>query len=181
MSAGKAKGKDRDYQILCRDFLLERYNLNDLRPYEGDGIDVSFSVGGTPRIMDVALVDSEGTLLIAECKRQKNKTKLIDIDAFAHRVDLIKTGTCRKVVGVFFTKTQFQRGVVKSAVWEDIDVIICSEEQSLQNFIVSYQLYDLERGKRFQRAEGYFAGSIQPTGSLSLRIIRANGTKASQK
>jgi hypothetical protein len=75
MTAGKATGKDRDYQVFCRDLLLKQYGSNGLRLYEGDGIDVPFDVGGTPRTLDVALVDCEGNIIVAECRRRISKTK----------------------------------------------------------------------------------------------------------
>jgi hypothetical protein len=45
MTAGKATGKDRDYQVFCRDLLLKQYGSKGLHPCEGDGIDVPFDVG----------------------------------------------------------------------------------------------------------------------------------------
>jgi hypothetical protein len=175
MTAGKATGKDRDYQVFCRDLLLKQYGSNGLRLYEGDGIDVPFDVGGTPRTLDVALVDCEGNIIVAECRRRISKTKLTDSDTFAHRVELIRKETGRQVAGVFLTKKQFQLGVVKSAAWEGIDVIVCPDGQSLQNYVLSSQLYDAERDKRLQKVLGYFTGSLGLSGSLSLTVIRGQG------
>lgn len=42
MTAGKAKGAAREYQILCRDVLQRRFGG---APYADDGIDVPFEVG----------------------------------------------------------------------------------------------------------------------------------------
>jgi hypothetical protein len=176
MTAGKATGKDRDYQIFCRDLFLTEYMSRGFQPYEDEGIDVPFDVGGTPRTMDIALVDRDGNILVAECRRRVAKIKIMDIDAFAHRVELIRRQTSRKVAGVFFTKKQFQLGAVKSAAWEGIDVVVCNESQTLQNFVLTYQLYDANRDKRLQKALGYFSGSLTPSGSLSIRKIRADGT-----
>jgi hypothetical protein len=172
VGAGKATGEDRDYQVFCRDLLLNQYKSKGFSSYKSDGIDIRLDVGGTTRTIDVALVDVEGNMIVAECRRRMSKTKLMDIDAFAHRVELIRKDTGLQVAGVFFTKKQFQIGAVKSASWEGIDVIICDEGQSLQNFVLSYQLYDSEREKRLQHAQGYLTGGIRPTGSVTFTVIR---------
>lgn len=45
MSSGKAYGPDREYQVFCRDFLIERSFPLRLVACEGDGIDVPFLLG----------------------------------------------------------------------------------------------------------------------------------------
>jgi len=177
MGAGKATGKDREYQVSCRDLLLTQYESKGIRPYEGDGIDVPFEVGGTSRTIDVALIDQEGKIVLAECRRRMSNTKLMDIDAFAHRVELIRKHPDRQVAGVFFTKKQFQIGAVRSGAWEGIDVIVCGEGQTLQNFVLVYQLYDSEREKRLQQAHGYSTGEVRPSGLLRGTVIRKASTE----
>jgi len=170
MGAGKAKGKNTDYQIQCRDVLV--YLNSELRPYEGDGVDVPFDVGGSARTMDVALIDGERRITVAECKRRMDPTKLIDIDAFARRVDLIRERFGGDVDGVFFTKTRFQIGGVRAASWAGIDVIVFNEGQPFEKFSMSYQLYDTERCSRLQRAVQHCTGTVTPTATLQLEITR---------
>lgn len=74
MGAGRVTGKNREYQVSCRDLLLTQYKSKSIRPYDGDGIDVAFDVGGTTRTIDVALIDQEGKIILAECRRRVDKT-----------------------------------------------------------------------------------------------------------
>jgi len=67
MAAGKARGENRTYQVFCRDVLQTLSSHGGFVPYEGDGIDVPFDMGGTTWTLDVALKDSEGNIVVAEC------------------------------------------------------------------------------------------------------------------
>lgn len=73
MSAGRAHGDNRKYQLLCRDVLMREHH--DLRPFEGDGVDVPLGGGGTVWTFDVALRDQEDKAVIAECRRRKQVVK----------------------------------------------------------------------------------------------------------
>ncbi len=90
MPGGKAYGADREYQVLCRDILVRRASPLRLVPYSGDGIDVAFRLGSADRTFDVALTNEQGKLVVAECRRTKDPVKLVDLDAFAHRVELLR-------------------------------------------------------------------------------------------
>lgn len=65
MSAGKAYGENRQYQITCRDVLAFREPT--LVPWQADGIDVPFKLPDTEWTLDVALKDPSGALVVAEC------------------------------------------------------------------------------------------------------------------
>jgi hypothetical protein len=145
--------------------------------YEDDGIDVKFSsLGGTDITFDIALQDSIGNLVVAECKRQNNSVKQEAMIAFARKVELLRKQTKRKVAGVFFAKHNYQIGSVKHADWSGIQVVILNQNQSVQNFALIYQKYDSQREKRLQEAIGHITGEITPKGSLSLKVTRGDGT-----
>jgi hypothetical protein len=60
MGAGKAGGKDREYQILAKDILSVLMKQGMLIPFCSDGIDVKIPMGGTEWTLDVLLKDQEG-------------------------------------------------------------------------------------------------------------------------
>jgi hypothetical protein len=176
MAAGRAHGQNRDYQVFCRNILQILSDRGGLLPYEDDGIDVSFEMGGTTWTLDIALRDSEGKIVVAECKRWQDPIKQEHIAAFAYKVELLRKQTGGNVAGIFFTKTKYQIGAVKAAAGAGIEVAVCDQDQSLQQFVLSYQKYDPEREARLQKVLAYLTGSVRPKGSLKARVIRADGT-----
>jgi hypothetical protein len=176
MTAGKSYGPDRKYQELCRSILAKRAAPLSLAPCAGDGIDVPFRLGSADRTFDVALMDENGQLVVAECRRTKDPVKLSDLDSFAHRVELLRRTTNRGVAAVYFTKTAYQIGVVKAAADSGIEVAVCAQDQPPSSLALVFQLYDAERERRLRRGEALLEGSIKSEASLSLKVIRADGT-----
>jgi len=177
VTSGKAQGKDRDYQVLARDIFRVLSEQQSLFPYEGDGIDVAFDMGGTIWTLDVALKDHEGKTVVAECRRWRGKKiKQGHIAEFAYKVELLRKHSNASVAGLYFTKSKYQIGAIKAAAWAGIEVAICDEGQPLTQFVVSYQLYDAEREKRLQKVLGCFTESQDVADSVRLTVTRADGT-----
>lgn len=177
MPAGKACGANRDYQVLCRDILLRRAAPSRLVPYAGDGIDVRFQLGTAGRTLDVVLADEGGRLVVAECRRTKDPVKLRDLDVFACRVELLRKSTGLEVVGVYFTKTAYQEGVVMAAQDFGIRLAVCAQDQPLSSFSLMFHQYDAERHRRLGHGEAYLEDSIKfCEDSLDVKVIRADGS-----
>ena len=85
MSAGKAHGHNRLYQITYRDILVFRDPT--LVPWQGDGIDVLFTLPDTGWTLDVALKAESSDLVVAECRRTASPVKQEDVAAFAYKVE----------------------------------------------------------------------------------------------
>jgi len=176
MSSGKAYGQDRDYQVLCRD-ILQRISPESLIALDGDGVDVRFDgLGGTDITFDVALQDTKGDFVVAECRRWNERIKQEAIFAFAHKVELLRQHTGRRVAGVFFAKHQFQVGAVKHGNWTGIRLAVLEQEQPIKGFALAFQKYDARRAKRIQEAIAHLSDEITLTGSLSAAVIRKDGT-----
>lgn len=172
MSSGKAYGQDRDYQVLCRD-ILQKISSEPFIAFNGDGVDVRFDgLGGTDITFDIALQDAKGDLIVAECRRWNEPIKQEAIFAFAHKVELLRQHTGRKVAGVFFAKRQFQVGAVKHGNWTGIRLAILEQDQPIKGFALAFQKYDARRAKRLQEAIAHLSGEVTPKGSLSLAVIR---------
>lgn len=115
---GQAFGRNRDYQVLCRDVLVHRNPT--LRPWSGDGIDVPFDLPDTQWTIDVALRGDEG-LVVAECRRTASSVKQEDVAAFAYKVELLRRTQDTPVAASFFTKTGHQVGAVKVGQFTGIE------------------------------------------------------------
>ena len=176
MPGGKAYGTDREYQVLCRDILVKRAAPERLVSYAGDGIDVPLRLGTAERTFDIALTDPKGRLVVAECRRTKDPVKISDLDAFAYRVELLRQAAGREVAGVYFTKTAYQQGAVKAAADSGIQVAVCAQDQPLSSFSLVFHRYDAERDRRVRHGEAWLEGSVRPEGSLSVKVIRADGS-----
>jgi hypothetical protein len=177
MTAGKADGIDRDYQVSCRD-ILQVSGGRMLQPYSGDGVDVRFdNLGGTKGVtFDVALKDSEGGIVVAECRRRSGAVKQEDMFAFARKVELLRKQTGGEVAGVFYTKSQVQKGALMHADWSGIEVAVFGQDQTPQNFVLAYQRYDPERDARLQEVSAHVTGTATATASVSAKVFRADGT-----
>ena len=176
MPGGKAYGVDRDYQVMCRDILLERARPTALFPLSGDGIDVAIMLGSAERTFDVVMTEDSGKLVVAECRRTKGLVKLSDIDAFARRVELLRLESGSEVAGVFFAKTGFQRGAVKAAQDAGGDAATCAQDQPVPSFALLFNRYDAVRAARFGHGEAQVQGSAKIVASVSAKIVRADGS-----
>jgi hypothetical protein len=176
MGSGKSHGSAREYQVFVRDILIKR-SARPLIPFGGDGIDVAIDIGGVPRHFDVALrEEADGNLVVAECKRIAGAVKLENLDAFAYRVEMLRKQSDTEVAGFYFTRTAYQRGVVKAAEEIGISVVVCAPDQPVEAFSLVFHRYDSKRESRLKNAETHLAGTMAPTGRLGIVVIRANGT-----
>jgi hypothetical protein len=177
MSAGKAYGQDRDYQVQCRNILQAVGGMSSLKPCSGDGIDVKFTVGGTDVTFDVALEDANGRLVVAESRRREDTVKQEALFAFARKVELLRKETGHEVAGVFFAKRNYQLGAVKHATWSGIEEIVLDEGQTTSDFALAYHRYDAEREKRVREGIVHMSATLPMKGSLARKVVRkdANG------
>jgi hypothetical protein len=148
MTQGKAYGRDREYQVHCRDVL--QYKNPGFLPYSDDGIDVPFAVGGTTWTIDIALRSSTGALLVAECRRREESAKQGAIAEFAHKVELLRRHFGVPVSGAFLCKSSPQLGAVKHSQFEGITVAELREGNISEGFSLSFHRYDAERERQIR-------------------------------
>lgn len=144
-NAGKAYGKDRDYQVLCRNIIQQIQQQEGLVPYAGDGIDVPIMIAGSEWKIDVALTDMKNKVVFVECKRRSATLKQSNIAEFAYLVEGFRKENHMQVAGIYFTKTGYQQGAIEAARVPGIQVAVVAENQSLNPLIVRYLRYDVER------------------------------------
>ncbi len=144
MSGGKAHGKNREYQVACRDILM--FRDKNLEPWESDGIDVQFALPDTTWSVDVALRRTHGgELVVAECRRTAGAVKQEDVAALAYKVELLRKTLSIDVAGVFMTKTGHQLGAVKVGQFNGIELVILPEDAEPPGFNITFLRYDADR------------------------------------
>lgn len=173
---GKAYGSNLAYQKLCRDIIQKSKLKDNLVPYKGNGIDVPLRIGGTEVTFDVVFKNSQGKLVVIECKRWKNPIKQNELFAFAGLVECLRKELGVSVAGIFVTKTGYQIGAIKYATNMGIDVAVCDQNQSVKHFAIIYKHYDLQRVKIIQNARVQLSGDIKPIGNLFAKVIRKDGS-----
>jgi len=174
MAKGKAYGKPLEYQRLCRDVIRQLQIQNNLVPYSGDGVDVPFQICGTDVSFDIALKDSQGRLTVAECRKRKEPTKQEALFTFLAKVEHLRKELGTEVAGIFITKSRYQIGAVKLATEMDIDVVICDQNHTPQNFIISYKRYDSKREAVIQDIKAQLTANSQSSGELLVSVRRSN-------
>ena len=143
MTGGKAHGSNRQYQVECRDVLI--FRNRELTPWADDGIDVPFDLPDTRWTIDVALRDSTGALVVAECRRTSGDVKQEDLAAFAYKVEKLRKHLDIPVAGFFFATTGHQRGAIKVGQFNGIEVIILKYGAAPPGFNMTFLRYDAER------------------------------------
>jgi hypothetical protein len=177
MSGGRAHGAAREYQILCRDMLLQRWP--GFTAYSEDGIDVPFDAGGTTWTMDVALRASGSDVLVAECRGRASPAKQEEVAAFAYKVELLRKDLGVPVAGAFIARSAPQLGAVKVTHFDGITMAVLISTEAHPGFTVVFHRYDLERQKRcrdflLQCAPGHFRLTF---GNVRLIVGRTAGDR----
>lgn len=167
MRGGKATGKNREYQLFCRDILVK--DESSLRPLAGDGIDVPIALGGTTYYFDVALTDGH-RLVLAECKRWRHPIKQADLALFAYKANLFRKERSTEAAGSFFAASKYQLGAIMVGEWEGVRVAVCSANQRRDVFRLSYHSYDRARDKRLLRNIYHEAGEVALRLSVSAEV-----------
>lgn len=145
MPGGRAHGIDRDYQEMCRDICILR-SAGLFGAYQGtDGIDVPFCAGGTEWRFDVVLENTNGDLLVAECKRWIGPVPQGEVGKIAHTVERLRQASGRAVSGLLFAKTSAQLGALRHAAHEAIEVVVAEADQPLPEFGITVLRYDPQR------------------------------------
>lgn len=156
MGRGKAQGADRDYQVLARDIVQIISREEGLVPYEGDGVDVPFEMGGSTWTLDIALKKPDDSkIVVGECRRWASPIEQEHVAAFAYKVELLRESTGKEVAGFYFTKQHFRVGAVKAAAKPGIKVITCKQDQLPSRFFLTYHTYDQNRKKRIRKHLDY--------------------------
>src|SRR5688572_11538599 len=177
MPGGKAHGIDRDYQVLARDILQRRARPMVLVPYLGDGIDIPILLGSAVRTFDVALKDSSGQVVVAECKRTRGPVKLGELDTFAHRVELLRKQLGVPVAGVYFAKTAYQLGAIKSAPDSGVQVAVCAQDQPINAFSLAFKKYDPQHDRVKTEGEVSISRTVKSSATLGRVLIRRDGNR----
>jgi hypothetical protein len=180
MSRGKAYGIDREYQVACRDVLIHRDSR--LVPWEGDGIDIPFSLPDSTWTFDVALKAPDDSIVVAECRRTSGPVKQEDIAAFALKVESLRRASGHPVSAHFFTKTSHQLGAVRVGQYYGVQVAILDEDARPPFFNLVFFKYDPDRDRRLRHIIMYVApGQYRLTGSnAALTHTRREGSSESQ-
>jgi len=107
--------------------------------------------------------------------RRSQAIKRKEIAAFAFDVECLRKDFEVEVAGTFVTKSRYQLGAIKMATQVGIEVAICDQNQSPQEFIISFKRYDPQREAVIQNVKARFKGSIWLSGSLGARVLREDG------
>lgn len=148
MSSGRAHGANREYQVQCRDILVQC--RPELTPWSGDGVDVPFDLADTRWTFDVALRDPAGQLVLVECRRTVGAVKQEDMAAFAYKLEQARSTLGIPVAGVFIAKREHQIGSIKVGQTNDIQVAILEEGSIPSGFNITFLRYSAEREKRIR-------------------------------
>lgn len=146
MAGGKAHGRDREYQVGCRDVLMS--STPELTPWATDGIDVSFELPDTTWTFDVALRDRTGAPVVAECRRTVGPVKQEDVAAFAYKVESLRRALQIPVAGVFFARSDHQIGAIKVGQFNGIQLAILEDGAKPPGFNITFLRYDADRERR---------------------------------
>lgn len=169
---GKSTGRNRMYQMSCRDLLMRRHS--GLKPYKDDGIDIPFLAGGTTWTFDVVLVASDTSLVVAECRRWEGAIKQEALAAFAKKLDLLCEAQSISAAGVFFAKRSYQRGALKLAEQLGISLAAVSDEAGPS--ALHFHRWDRALGKRAKDAV-IFAHSAPSVAAAGEPTVRTSPTK----
>jgi hypothetical protein len=86
--------------------------------------------------------------------------KQAHIAEFAYQVELLRKSTGEKVAAMYFTKTDYQVGAIKSAAEPGIEVIVCREGQCPDRFFITYFTYDASRETEVRKHIDYASISL---------------------
>ena len=175
MASGKAHGVNRTYQQFCRDLLLK--DDAALVPVSGDGVDVPLEAAGSKWTFDVALHVPSERLVVAECRRRIRAVQQDDLAAFAFKVDRLRQALGLPIAGVFFAKSRYQVGAVRSAQSEGISMATVGDRNTIAaGFAVEYHRWNAEAGRRAKDVTfhvGRPAGVLVVGGHAKLTVRRA--------
>lgn len=148
MTKGAAKGVNRKYQELCREVLT--FRDPELIPWSGDGIDVPFDLDDTCWTLDVALRASDGSAVVAECKRHKNAIKQGNLAELAWKVERLRGKLGVPVAAFCFAKNGHQAGSVRVGVYAGIEVVELEETAIPPAFRMVFYRYDTAREEKLR-------------------------------
>ncbi len=149
MGSGKASGRNREYQELCRDFLVRR--SPDLLPYRGDGVDVRVEgLAWTNITFDVLMKDGDGNVVAAESKRWASSAPQGEVFEFAAKCEQLRKKLGVEVAGFIFAKEDVQIGTDRTASFYGFQVVIHPDETNESGFRFRYHRYDKEREARIR-------------------------------
>lgn len=148
MAKGSATGVDRQYQESCRDVLTFRNAT--LVPWSGDGIDVPFDLEDTSWTFDVALRATDGSAVVAECKRHKNALEQGHLAEFAWKVERLRAKLGVPVAAICFAKSGHQTGTVRVGAYAGIEIAALGEGATPPSFCIVYYKFDAAREKKLR-------------------------------
>lgn len=177
MTAGKATGTAREYQVLCRDVLQRRFGGT---PYAGDGIDVPFAIAGTTFNLDVALRGSgvhAGHIILAECRNTVDAQKQKEVAAFAFQAERIRRVTGMPVAAFFMVASEPQIGAVKLEADVELSVAVVTGTD-LSDARVAFLGYDTQREEKLRNHLIFLERATYQiqTGTVEFVVHRADGS-----
>jgi len=172
MSRGKARGKDRAYQVLVRNVLQMEWAGS--LPFGGDGIDLPFDIGGTTVTFDVVLEVPQGPVVVAECRRWAAGVKQEAVFALARKLQLLQVSLGRPVEGVLVARKSHQRGALKVAANDGIAMAVTEQDQPKNTPSIYYYEYDPSTDEVSRRGKLYLvAHSVSYSSAVAtLTILR---------
>jgi hypothetical protein len=180
MAGGKAHGLNRQYQVECRDVLI--YRNPKLVPWADDGIDITFDLPDTLWTLDIALHDSEGQLVIAECRRTVGAVKQGDVGEFAYKVELLRRTLDIPVAGIFIAKREHQIGAVRVGQFNGIQTVVLDEASIPPGFTMTFLRYDAERERKCRDILMHMApASLELSGNVATTLIHGKSSGESDR
>ena len=177
MPAGEATGLAREYQVQCRDLLLQRIgSLGPLKPYAGDGIDVPIKLGHPTHKFDVALRSPDGRLVVGECKRWSDSVPQGQLAEFVHWVGELRRIASTEVAAFFFASMDPQLGLLQTAIEPNVRVVVYVPDQEPSSVAFSFVRFDPVAEARVKDAFAHLTATASMTASVSSVVIRAGGS-----
>lgn len=182
MAAGRASGRDREYQETCRDVLISMIGAR-LHPHPLGSDGMHQVLPGSKAKFDIALADDDGNLYVAEAKRwaADHPVRRAHFAAFAWDVEQVRRATGRHVAGHFIAKTEsVQAGAVREAQVappHGISLLVFEELQALPSYSGSRLLFDEERQRKIRQLLEGFGETAIPGDAYAARTEHADGTE----
>ena len=116
-------------------------------------MDVALDAAGSLWTFDIVLHVPETRLVVAECRRCTAPVKQEDFAAFAFKVDRLGQSVGLPVAGVFFAKSRYQVGALRSGRHEGVTMAVVSDREIVgEGFVIEYHRWDYMVDKRAKDA-----------------------------
>jgi hypothetical protein len=164
--------------VQCRDLLMQRVgSMGPLEPYAGEGIDVPIKLGHPTHKFDVALRGSDGRLVVGECKRWADSVPQGQLAEFVHWVSELRRISNSEVAAFFFASIDPQLGLLQTAIEPNIRVVVYVPDQESADVVFSFVRFDPVAEARVKDAFAHLTATASMTTSMSIVVIRGDGSR----